>query len=208
MWSGDSTTTPEELRSAIDGSGIDGLAVTDHNSLAGALRFESTGELGIPVIVGQEIRTVSGDLIGLYLNERVPAGLRPVEAARRIRGQGGLVYAPHPADDSRQSLDESALEELAANGLLDVVEVLNAKRQNRYAGDLRGAAAAGASDSHVPEAFGAAYTEVDDAVNLSDPASLLEGLRAGTVSGAYFDPPRPWSPRVIPSGLSAGGPTR
>lgn len=208
MWSGDSTTTPEELRAALPGSGLAAIAVTDHNSLTGAVRFESTGELGVPVIVGQEIRTVAGDLIGLYLSERLPAGLRPVEAARRIRGQGGLVYAPHPGDDSRQSLGEEALDDLAANHLLDIVEVLNAKRQNRYEGDLRGAAAAGASDCHVPEALGAAFTEVDDSVDLSDPGALLAGLRAGAVGGGHFDPPRRWTPRVIPSGLSVGGERR
>lgn len=205
MWSGDSTTTPDELRDAVAVSGLDVIAITDHNSLVGALRFEASGELAIPVIVGQEIRTVAGDLIGLYLSDRIPAGLRPVEAARRIRGQGGLVYAPHPGDDARQSLGESELDDLAANELLDVIEVLNAKRRNRYEGELRGAAAAGASDSHVPEALGSAYTEVPNCAP-ADPGALLAALHGGVVRGRYFDPPRAWSARVIPSGLSAQAP--
>ena len=210
MWSGDSTTTPEELVDAVAVSGLDVVAITDHNTLLGALRFEASGELGIQVIVGQEIRTVSGDLIGLYMSERIPPGLRPLEAARRIRDQGGLVYAPHPGDDSRQSLGESELDDLAADDLLDVIEVLNAKRQNRYEGDLRGASPVGASDCHVPDALGAAYTEVPDLhsndFDAADPASLLAALREGVVGGRYFDPPRAWSARIIPSCLLAQGP--
>lgn len=204
MWSGDSTTTPDELAAVAARSDLAAVAITDHNTLAGAQRLQADGTLGIPVIVGQEIRTVRGDLIGLFLSERIPAGLRPVEAARRIREQGGLVYAPHPSDDSRHSLGEADLDDLAPAGLLDCIEVLNAKRQARYAGDLRGAAAAGASDCHVPEALGAAWTEVDEC-DLGDPASVLAALRGGRVDGGHFDPPRPWSARVIPSGLSSRG---
>ena len=200
MWSGDSTTTPEELASAISATGLDAVCITDHNTIAGAVALAESGELGCAVIVGEEIRTVSGDVIGLVLQERVPAGLRTVDAASMIREQGGLVYVPHPGDGARHSLNAGALAELADAGLLDVVEVLNSKCAAPYDGPTHGAARAGASDAHVPAAIGAAWTDIADC-DLSHPESFLSALREGSPGGAHFDPPRQWRPRVIPAGL-------
>lgn len=201
MWSGDSTTTPEELAQAISAAGLDAVAITDHNTIAGALALAASGELGCTVIVGEEIRTVDGDVIGLFLAERVPAGLKPFEAATLIREQGGLVYVPHPGDGVRHSLDAAAIAALAAEGLLDAVEVLNAKCTQHYEGPTYGAAEAGASDAHVPAAVGAAWTEAP-ACDLTDPASVLRALRDGTPGGSHFDPPREWTSRVLPAGLT------
>ncbi|HUR48181.1 MAG TPA: PHP-associated domain-containing protein [Acidimicrobiales bacterium] len=204
MWSGDSTTTPEELSQAISSSALDGVAVTDHNTIAGALALIESGELSCPVIVGEEVRTVGGDVIGLFLSERIPAGLKPLDAAALIREQGGIVYVPHPGDGSRHSLGETSLEELSEAGLLDVVEVLNSKCPRPYDGPTFGAAEAGASDAHVPAAVGAAWTEVDDC-DLADPQSVLAALHAGSPAGGHFDPPRQWSRRIVPAGLSLEG---
>ena len=201
MWSGDSTTTPEELAAAIDAAGLDAVAITDHNTIAGALTLAESGMLSCPVIVGEEVRTVDGDLIGLFLTDRVPAGLKPRDAATLIREQGGLVYVPHPADGARHSLNAAAIAELAAADLLDVIEVLNAKCAGRYDGPTHGTGRAGASDAHVPAALGAAWTEVA-ACEWSDPQSVLSAVRLGSVEGAHFDPPRQWASRVVPAGLS------
>ena len=204
MWSGDSTTTPEELADAIGAAGLDAVAITDHNTIAGAQTLANSGVLGCLLIVGEEIRTVDGDLIGLFLTERVPAGLNRQDAATRIRDQGGLVYVPHPADGERHSLDAAAIEGLAAAELLDIIEVLNAKCASRYDGPTHGAAPAGASDAHVPAAVGSAWTEVPDC-DLTDPQSLLAALHLSRVEGAHCDPPRKWQPRVIPAGLKIMG---
>lgn len=201
MWSGDSTTTPEELAGAISDAGLDAVAITDHNTIAGAQTLAESGLLGRPVIVGEEVRTVDGDLIGLFLTERVPAGLKPLPAASLIREQGGLVYVPHPADGARHSLSAATIEALAAAGLLDVIETLNAKCAEAYDGPTHGAATAGSSDAHVPAAIGAAWTEVPEC-GLTDPRSLLAALHLSVVEGAHCDPPREWKSRVVPSGLS------
>src|SRR5438552_4462651 len=87
MWSGDCTTTPEELAAAVAASGLDVLCVTDHNGMAGALRFAASGELGCRIVVGEELRTGAGEIIGLFLTEHLPFGLSPVEAVGRIRDQ-------------------------------------------------------------------------------------------------------------------------
>jgi predicted metal-dependent phosphoesterase TrpH len=203
MWSGDSSTTPDELAEAVAGSGIDVLCITDHHAVAGAERL--AGELDCRVVVGEEVRTTRGELIGLFLDERIPFGLTPEEAARRIRAQGALVYVPHPLDPMRHALAPDALERLLGEGLVDAVESFNAKTSlahlNAAAADLAragGVAAGAGSDAHVPEALGAAYVEVPDE-RLDQPDGFLAALRRGRVVGHHADPVRPWRPRIVPS---------
>jgi len=201
MWSGDATTTPEEAAEAVLGAGIDVLCVTDHGTIAGAERL--AGELACRVVVGEELRTVAGEVIGLFLTERLPWGITAREAAERIRGQGGVVYVPHPFDPTRHHLREAELLDLVGAGLVDAMEVLNAKTSlghlNATAAAFateHGLAAGAGSDAHVPEAFGAAYVEMPD---FDGPASFLDSLRRGRVVGHHFDRARPWRARVIPS---------
>jgi predicted metal-dependent phosphoesterase TrpH len=201
MWSGDSTTTPEEVAESVVASGIDVLCITDHNAIRGAV--ELSGSLPCRVIVGEELRTHAGEIIGLFLTERIPMGTPPAEAARTIRGQGGVVYVPHPFDPMRRNMAEPALYELAHAGLLDAVEVFNAKtslrslneRAAHFAQEFDLAAGAG-SDGHVPNALGAAYVEMPD---FDGPTDFLAKLRQGRIVGHHWDEHRPWSPRILPS---------
>ncbi len=201
MWSGDSTTTPEELEQAVVESGIDVLCVTDHNSIRGG--EELAGRLACRVIVGEELRTHAGEIIGLFLTEHVPFGVSPGDAARRIRAQGGLVYVPHPFDPMRRNLAADALVDLAEAGLLDAVEVLNAKTSLAHLNEQAVAfavehdlAAGAGSDAHVPDALGAAYVEMPD---FDGPSEFLAALRRGVVVGHHYDAPRRWRPRIVPS---------
>jgi predicted metal-dependent phosphoesterase TrpH len=201
MWSGDSTTTEEELVDAVAASGIDVLCITDHHAIDGARRLRDT--LPCRVIVGEEVRSTQGEIIGLFLEERVPFGLTPHVTAERIRDQGGIVYIPHPFDPMRRNLVETALISLATERLVDAIEVRNAKTSleslNRRAAsfaEMHDLAAGGGSDAHVPDAIGAAYAEIPD---FDGPASFLDALRRGTVLGHHSDPPRHWRPRIVPS---------
>jgi predicted metal-dependent phosphoesterase TrpH len=201
MWSGDCTTTPEELVEAIDDAGIDVLCITDHSTINGARDLADV--LPCRVIVGEELRTGAGEVIGLFLTERLPFGISHVEAAQRIRAQGGLVYIPHPYDPTRHCLREDALDELLDLGLVDGMEVLNAKTslsslndraaQTAAARDVPGGAG---SDAHVAEAIGAAYLEMPD---FDGPASMLAAMREGRVVGHHWDGHRVWKPRIVPS---------
>jgi predicted metal-dependent phosphoesterase TrpH len=201
MWSGDSTTSADELLQSISECGIDVLCITDHNSIKGA--EELRGKLPCRVVIGEEMRTTAGELIGLFLGERVPAGLSPSAAAQAIRDQGGVVYVPHPYDPMRRNISERALDDLIAAGLVDAIETINAKTSLRI---LNGRAAATAathdlgagagSDAHVPDALGAAYVEMPD---FDGPGDFLAKLREGRVVGHHWDFPRPWSARVLPS---------
>jgi len=201
MWSGDSTTTPDEVEQAVIESGIDVLCITDHNAIRGAT--ELAGRLSCRVVIGEELRTHAGEVIGLFLRERIPFGTPPAAAANDIRVQGGIVYIPHPFDPMRRNMSEPALRDLAAHGLIDAIEVVNAKTSlpslNTHAAEfaLEFDLAAGAgSDAHVPDALGAAYVEMPD---FDGPADFLHKLRAGRVVGHHWDRPRPWSARVLPS---------
>lgn len=201
MWSGDSTTTPDEVEEAVVSAGLDVLCITDHNALRGAT--ELAGRLPCRVIVGEELRTHAGEIIGLFLRERIAAGTPPAQAAHEIRAQGGVVYVPHPFDPMRRNLAEPALYDLARAGLLDAVEVLNAKTSLRslneraaaFAAEFHLAPGAG-SDAHVPLALGSAYVEMPD---FDGPADFLAKLREGRVVGHHWDEHRPWRPRVLPS---------
>ncbi len=121
------------------------------------------------------------------------------------------MYVPHPFDPMRRNLAESALVELARAGLVDAVEVLNAKTSlaslNRRAAEFaerHGLAAGAGSDAHVPDALGAAYVEMPD---FDGPADFLAKLHDAVVVGHHWDEPRPWRPRIVPSTASAAGPS-
>jgi len=203
MWSGDATTTPDELDEAVRAAEIDVLCITDHGTVNGALELMRAHKLPCRVIVGQELRTWAGEVIGLFLTERLPYGIKPDETVARIRAQGGLVYIPHPFDPTRHCLRPDVLDELVAARRVDAVEVFNAKtslshlneRARAYAeaNDLPGGAG---SDAHEPTAVGAAYLEMPD---FDGPAAFLDSMRHGIVVGHQYDRARQWRPRIVPS---------
>jgi predicted metal-dependent phosphoesterase TrpH len=200
MWSGDSTSTPDEIAAAVIAAGIDVLCITDHNAIKGAV--ELADRLPCRVIVGEELRTHAGEIIGLFLSERIPVGAQPNDAARAIRDQGGIVYIPHPYDPMRRNLNELALDALINDGLVDALEVMNAKTSLRSLNERAASTAAAhdlaagaGSDAHVPDAIGAAYVEMPD---FDGPADFLIHLRLGRTIGHHWDEARPWSSRVLP----------
>ncbi len=177
------------------------LCITDHNAVAGAERLAD--ELPCRVVVGEEVRVGSGELIGLFLTERIPQGIAPIEAASLIRDQGGIVYIPHPFDPMRNCLQSDKIDELVAAGLVDGVEGRNGKTRLDSMNDKAVAygrrhdlfVGAG-SDAHVPAAIGAAYVEMPD---FDGPSEFLASIRRGRIVGHHFDAPRPWTPRIVPS---------
>jgi hypothetical protein len=186
--SGDAVTTIDELAERVEQERLDVVFITDHNVTAAAVEAAERG-IGARVIVGEEIRTQDGDVIGLFLTERIPYVLPLSEAIAKIRERGGLVYLPHPFDPGRSTLKPAISERLCSAGITDVVEVFNAKIEeqdfNRQAAmlaaryDLPGGAG---SDAHDPEGIGAAYLEMPD---FDGPADFLAALRQASVVGEY-----------------------
>ncbi len=192
--SGDAVTTLDQLAGRAADEGIDVVAIADHNETSAALAAAASWPGPVRVIVGEEIRTQAGEVIGLFLTERVPYVLPLADAVAAIRAQGGLVYLPHPFDPGRGSLGPAA-RELCAAGLTDIVEVFNAKitdpGQNATAAGLAAdwqLPAGAGSDAHDPAGIGAAYLEMPD---FDGPASFLASLRDARVTGEY----RPHAPR-------------
>ncbi|HKR82045.1 MAG TPA: PHP domain-containing protein [Candidatus Saccharimonadales bacterium] len=108
---------------ALDEGMLDFIAVTDHNRIDVAQELQAA--LGQQIIVGEEINTTAGEIIGLYLQENVPAGLSPEETVKRIKKQGGLVYVPHPFETVRKGVPEHVLKKLAKD--VDILEVHNGR---------------------------------------------------------------------------------
>jgi predicted metal-dependent phosphoesterase TrpH len=178
------TTVPELIRRCRR-AGIDCLAVTDHNEIEGALRVRDAA--GFRVIVGEEIFSAGGEVIGLFLESRIPPRLPFRETLERIKAQGGVTYLPHPVSGIRKSrLSRSVVE--ASVDLLDVVETYNA-RTLLGDGDDAGwvealvrthdLATAAASDAHSPWEVGNVRVELQP---FATPAELLRGLRTARVS--------------------------
>ena len=206
MWSGDCTSTVDELLEVLRESPIDVLCITDHNAVNGA--NELRDRLPVRVVVGEEIKANEGEIIGLFLTERIPIGLNAAEVARSIRGQGGVVYIPHPFDPMRKCLSEKALYQLAEAGLIDAIEGINSKtslaslneRGVDFAAEFGLATGAG-SDAHVAIAIGSSHAVIAD---FGTAAEFLASLQAATASGGHlvgrhYDPHRPWTSRIVPS---------
>jgi predicted metal-dependent phosphoesterase TrpH len=199
--SGDAWTTLDQLAERVRQCRLDVICITDHNVISAATAAASR-QIGCRVIVGEEVRTPSGDVIGLFLTERIPYVLPLAQVIGQIRAQGGLVYAPHPFDRGRSSLG-AALPPQCAAGLIDVVEVFNAKicdpAPNQRAAALAarfGLPGGAGSDAHDPPGIGAAYLEMP---GFDGPASFLTALHQATVVGEYRD----YAPRYSPSTASS-----
>lgn len=191
--SGDAVTTIDQLAERVEQVHLDVVFITDHNVTAAAVAAAERG-IGARVLVGEEIRTRDGDVIGLFLTERIPYVLPLDEVTGLIKAQGGLIYLPHPFDPGRSSLGTVAAE-LCAAGRADIIEVFNAKIEdqaiNRRAVELAarfGLPGGAGSDAHDPEGIGAAYLEMPD---FDGPADFLAALRLATIVGQY----RPHAPR-------------
>lgn len=184
--SSDSATPFERIRSACEHRKIGAIAITDHNRIDGAL--ECAERWTTPrVIVGEEIRTTEGEVIGLFLREFIPPQLSPEETIAEIRRQGGVVYVPHPFDPIRRSvITRAALDRVA--GSVDAIEVLNGRlhiaARNTEAGDYarshRLLAGAG-SDGHIAREIGRVGVEMPEFTTAAEfKTSLAKGMVFGT----------------------------
>jgi len=163
-FSPDCDTPPQRLVARCLEVGLNCIAVTDHNTIRGAL--ETRRIAPFRVIVGQEVKTSQGEIIGLFLQEEIPPGLDPLETVERIKAQGGLVVLPHPCDPFRASvIQQGALEEVLP--LADIIEVFNARntleaadRRARQLAEEYGLVMSAVSDAHTLQEVGHTYVEM------------------------------------------------
>jgi predicted metal-dependent phosphoesterase TrpH len=181
----DACNTLADYERAHAAGRFDVLAITDHNRIDGALDLRPRASF--PVIVGMEIDTSDGELIGLFLSEPIPPGLSARTTAERIRAQKGLVYLQHPFYRLvRRPLRPATRDELADGGLVDVVEGRNGgpfsgrpdAAARRWATE-RGLPLGAGSDAHEPPDIGRCGVSVPPGP--LEPESLLALLRQGTL---------------------------
>lgn len=161
----DGSITADQYAHALNTNLLDMIAVTDHNKIDFALELQN--RLGDRIIVGEEIMSTGGEIVGLYLTKRVPPRLSPQETVKQIRDQGGIVYVPHPFESIRKGLHPGVMEELIDH--LDIIEVCNGRAflQNRSAqavvwAKLNHVTGAASSDAHGIRGLGRTYTDVPE----------------------------------------------
>ena len=159
--------------------GLSPVFLTDHDTIEGAARLRATGRER--VVLGEEIMTEEGELIGLFLERPVQSGLTARETALEIKAQSGLVYLEHPYDSFRRHLSEGGIEAIA--DLVDIVEVFNGRSDeeaNRRAQDLcdiLGVAPGAGSDAHSLREIGSVYMEMEDFEGAQDFLAKLRSAR-------------------------------
>ncbi len=186
-YSHDSNVSWERLLATARHQGVDCVAITDHDQVEGALRARQAGD--VRVIVGEEISSADGHIIGLFLEERVQPGLSLEETAGRIRQQGGLVLAPHPlATLCEDSLRATNLARLLP--WLDAVEVGNAQNvftweDRKAAGFARehGIAPYVGADAHIRGYLAGCYQMMAE---FDGPGGFMESLRSAELHAGLF----------------------
>jgi predicted metal-dependent phosphoesterase TrpH/glycosyltransferase involved in cell wall biosynthesis len=179
----DCATPVDVLLETAKRRGLGAIAVTDHNEISGALEARDRAD-GIKVIVSEEIKTAhEGEVIGLFIEEKIPRGMSMRETLDAIHAQGGLAFVPHPFDRLHSVPDYEHLLKVVEG--IDILEVFNARvavpafneEAARFAAKYRVVAGAG-SDSHVPQGLGSVKIRMRD---FEGPEEFLESLRAADI---------------------------
>ncbi len=172
----DAFTSIDKLPLLIKRSGLDGVAVTDHNILSN--HFVEDGV----IIPGMEISSAQGHVIGLGLSDSVPRGLPADDTIKEIHRLGGLAIIPHPYDLLRSSVRPETLTIRP-----DAIEVVNSSsflhsltwKKAREFAKRAGIPNVAGSDSHIPQTVGRAFTVVE--TDSWDIGSILDAIRKGSV---------------------------
>jgi predicted metal-dependent phosphoesterase TrpH/glycosyltransferase involved in cell wall biosynthesis len=184
--SNDCATPVEVLIETAKDRGMGAIAITDHNEISGALAAREIAARvgGIEVIVGEEVKTAEqGEVIGLFIEERIERGMTMAETIAEIRRQGGLVYVPHPFDRLHSVPDYEHLLDIVEE--IDILEVFNPRvafsafneEAERFAAKYRIVPGAG-SDGHVAQALGSVRIRLHE---FDGPDEFLEAMRSADI---------------------------
>lgn len=172
----DGGISPDQYEKALSSGVLDFVAITDHDTIEMALQMNK--KHGSKVIVGEEIMTCEGEIIGLFLDTVIEPGQSAIDTVKAIKAQNGLVYIPHPLETLRKGLSAETLEQI--KNYIDIVEVFNARAvvQNRGSkaaawAKMNSKAVAAASDAHGVKALGRTYTQINEAPTKENLVNLL-----------------------------------
>lgn len=182
---GAGSITASDFEKYLEDGVLDCIAITDHNEIKFAQMMQK--KLGNKIIVGEEITTRDGEMVGLFLTKKIPPGLSAKETAKKIHQQGGLVYIPHPFETLRKGMQLAVLEKLVKD--IDIFEVFNGR------GKLRGKTkeaelfakkynliGAASSDAHGFRGMGRTFSIIE---KMPTRSTLLSLLKKGTLEKKY-----------------------
>lgn len=183
----DGLQAPHAVVKAASRAGLDLIAVTDHDTMEGALRAREYSlrrpDLGVQVILGEEVSTLNGHVIGLFLDKFIPARLSARRTVELIHEQGGIAILAHPfhiytGREYRHPKAVDILDDIPFDGVEtmnhgDALSFWSNRKAQRILQDRR-LAPIGCSDAHNARFIGMAYTEFD--------GTSPEDLRAAILS--------------------------
>lgn len=180
----DGSLTTADYKKMLDNGRLDYIAVTDHNTITFAKKLNE--ELGAQIVIGEEITTREGEIVGLFLTEKIKPGMSAADTAAAIKQQGGLVYIPHPFEMMRKGLTLATLDAIADQ--VDIVETHNGRAlfQNRSKqaeawATQHGLPGTASSDAHGWHGWGRTYSVVEQ---MPTRATLTELLAKATYTVA------------------------
>jgi predicted metal-dependent phosphoesterase TrpH len=191
----DCTTPLQKIIDRCHMTNIQVQAITDHNQVWGALKLQemTQGDSALTIIVGEEVSTREGEIIGLFLKERIQPGLSAEETVKRIKAQGGLVLIPHGFDPfKRHRLRPESLERIAKQ--VNIIEIFNAHVSQPSFNDAallwaskHNKLKSAGTDAHTAAHVGSAWVETPR-TEIHRPEDLLIALSMGKVSGRWRHP--------------------
>ncbi len=185
-YSHDSSTSLEALIERCRELGLGRIALTDHNTVEGAVKLAQMAPS--LTIVGEEAKTREGEVIGLFITRRIPPYMRPEEAMDVVHDMGGLTYLPHPLDRARSHFSPERVVQLASR--VDIIETYNPWCEpdaNRAAAELAadlGKVTATGSDSHGLLELGRSWMEIEEFDGVDDFLKKLASARHVVTSGS------------------------
>lgn len=181
----DGALSAMDYRRVLERGKLDCIAITDHNDISMAQKMHDA--FGERIIIGEEITTSDGEIIGLFLSEVVKPQMSAAETAKAIHKQGGLVYVPHPFETVRSGLTMESLDKIAAD--VDIIEVHNGRAvfqdKSQKAIDWaseNNVVGAASSDAHGVSGWGKTFTVLAE---IPTRQTLLELLGKATFKRGF-----------------------
>lgn len=178
----DGSISVDDYASQLTSDTLRYIAITDHDTIEAAVAIQS--RLGKQIIIGEEITTTEGEVIGLFLKARILPGQTALATAKAIKSQGGLVYIPHPFETVRKGITKTALDQITQQ--VDIVEVNNGRAVFQNKGPqaatwakLNNKAVCASSDAHGAQGLGTTFTSITEVPTAQN---LVEQLRSGRMT--------------------------
>lgn len=176
----DGSITAEQYREVLK-TKLDCIAITDHNRIDFALKMQK--ELGNDkIIVGEEISTNQGEIIGLFLTELVDPNQDITVTIEKIKAQGSLVYIPHPFETVRSGISKETLEQIRDS--VDIIEGANGRAFFQNFGPqahswarVRSIPSLASSDAHRAKALGKTYSQISELPTVDTLVELCKTAR-------------------------------